>query len=390
MILGVPLFFLFCVYGVVNTYLPVFLSSLGYSVPEIGILMGCFEAAGLSIPVLVSSRVDKKGTHGRAVILLSLLIILVLPPLVLFHHFLVTALFLGLLAVGFKGSVPLIDALISRDLGDDASNYGKIRVIGSVGFVFVALLLQFTSLVNPDSARSIASAMGVPSLLVIISMIAIPGLLKRKPAPVMPEEQTGFIARYRERMKNFSPAFWFGIFLIFLGFFGLTPSQRFFSLYVRDFLGLESYAGLWALSAAAEIPFMFMSGYFIRKYGTEKLLVVSLAAITIRNLVYAVFPTFGGAVAGQLFHSVCFGIFHPAAVVFISERVPRRYLAVGLTLYTSFSMGLASVIGNVIGGFVIDGFGYRVLFVFFSFFPLIGIASFIRLRNVIFRKIALN
>ncbi len=48
MVLGIPLFFLFCVYGVVNTYLPVFISSMGYSVPEIGILMGCFEAAGLS------------------------------------------------------------------------------------------------------------------------------------------------------------------------------------------------------------------------------------------------------------------------------------------------------------------------------------------------------
>ncbi|OQB03380.1 MAG: putative 3-phenylpropionic acid transporter [Spirochaetes bacterium ADurb.Bin215] len=135
---------------------------------------------------------------------------------------------------------------------------------------------------------------------------------------------------------------------------------------------------------------MFLSGFFIRKYGTEKLLVVSLAAITIRNLVYAVFPTFGGAVAGQLFHSICFGLFHPAAVVFISERVPRRYLAVGLTLYTSFSMGLASVIGNVIGGFVIEGFGYRTLFVFFSFFPLIGIVAFMRFRNVVFRKTAVN
>ncbi len=390
MILGIPLFFLFCVYGVVNTYLPVFLSSLGYSVPEIGILMGCFEAAGLSIPVLVSSRVDKKGTHGRTVILLSILIILVLPPLVLIRHFLVTAIFLGFLAVGFKGSVPLIDALISRNLGDDTTNYGKIRVIGSVGFVFVTLLLQFTPMVNPDSATSIASAIIVPALLVIAAMLLIPGLLVRQPAAALPEEETGFLKKYRERMRNFSPAFWFGIFLIFLGFFGLTPSQRFFSLYVRDFLGMESYAGLWALSAAAEIPFMFLSGFFIRKYGTEKLLVVSLAAITLRNLVYAAFPTFGGAVAGQLFHSVCFGLFHPAAVVFISERVPRRYLAVGLTLYTSFSMGLASVIGNVIGGFVIDGFGYRTLFVFFSFFPLVGIAAFIRMRNILFRKMVSN
>lgn len=406
MILGLPLFFLFSVYGVVNAYLPVLLSSLGYSVSEIGLLLGCFEAAGLSIPIFISSRVDKRGNHGQTVILLTILMIIVLPPLVLFQNFFLSALFLGLLAVGFKGTVPLVDAMISRNMGSDNTNYGKIRVMGSIGFVFITLLLQFSRLINPDSAASIAGAIIIPALLVILSIMFIPGLLtvvprsSEKSSSIAETQEIAVVnpilaavlffrslpARYITQFKKLSPAFWFGIFLIFLGFFALTPSQRFFSLYVRDFLGLESYAGLWALSAAAEIPFMFLSGYFIRKHGTEKLLVVSLAAITIRNLVYAVFPTFGGAVAGQLFHSVCFGLFHPAAVVFISERVPRRYLAVGLTLYTSFSMGLASVIGNVIGGFVIEFYGYRVLFTLFSFFPLIGIAAFFRFRNIIFKK----
>lgn len=418
MILGLPLFFLFSVYGVVNAYLPVLLSSLGYSVSEIGLLLGFFEAAGLSIPIFISSRVDKRGNHGQTIIFLTLLMIIVMPPLVLFQNFFWSALFLGLLAVGFKGTVPLVDAMISRKMGSDNTNYGKIRVMGSIGFVFITLLLQFTRLVNPDSPASIASAIVVPALLVILSIIFIPGLLtliprssdnplKTEEPPVFNDSSSvtpmenpavmppikGFVhnvrslpVRYISSFKKLSPAFWFGILLIFLGFFGLTPSQRFFSLYVRDFLGLESYAGLWALSATAEIPFMFLSGYFIRKHGTEKLLVVSLAAITIRNLVYALFPTFGGAVAGQLFHSVCFGLFHPAAVVFISERVPPKYLAVGLTLYTSFSMGLASVIGNVIGGFVIEFYGYRILFTVFSFFPLIGIAAFFRYRDVIFKR----
>ena len=75
-----------------------------------------------------------------AVILLSLLIILVLPPLVLIRHFLVTAIFS--ISCRHLKFVPLIDALISKP---GTSNYGKIRVIGSIG-LFLTLLLQFTSL----------------------------------------------------------------------------------------------------------------------------------------------------------------------------------------------------------------------------------------------------
>ena len=166
----------------------------------------------------------------------------------------------------------------------------------------------------------------------------------------------------------------------------MTPSQRFFSLYVQQFLHLQSYSGLWALSAAAEVPFMFLSGWFIRKYGTEKIIVVSLLAIMVRNLVYATFPTFGGAVAGQLFHAICFGLFHPAAVVFVVERAPKHLVAIGMTLYTSVSVGLASVLGNIAGGIIIDTFGYRMLFVVFSFFPLVGIALFVALREQLSRR----
>ena len=84
---------------------------------------------------------------------------------------------------------------------------------------------------------------------------------------------------------------------------------------------------------------------------------------------------FGGAVVGQLFHSVCFGLFHPAAVVFIGERAPKRLLALALTMYTSVSVGIASVLGNVTGGLIIDRLGYRALFLAFAAFPLLGVMS---------------
>ncbi|HPS43367.1 MAG TPA: MFS transporter [Treponemataceae bacterium] len=421
MSMGLPLFLLFCVYGGVNVYLPVLLSGLGYSATMIGILQGIFEAAGLVFPIFVSSKVDRKGNYGTVMVLLGVLMAAVLPPLVLFNKFWVTALVLALFAVGFKGSVPVADALVSRVLGDDRVNYGKVRVLGSIGFVCITLLFQFTPLVNPDSASSIAFWMGLPALLFALSVLVIPGLLRVWPrqdsadasinatagestravtgesamvsAPNATLRPSNLLTTSTAKVKGalsvlaeFPFPFWAGIGLIFLGYLGMTPTQRFFSLYVREYLHLESYAGLWALSAAAEVPLMFLSGRFIRKYGTERILVVSLAAIAVRNLVYAAFPSFGGAVLGQLFHAICFGLFHPAAVVFVTERAPKRLMVVGMTLYSSVSVGIASVLGNVMGGFVIDSFGYIPLFTFFSVFPAVGLIAFFALRGRFIRR----
>lgn len=390
MVHGIPLFLIFGVYGVVNAYLPVMLSDLGYSVTEIGVLQGLFEAAGMAFPIFVNARVDRKGNYVAVITLLAVLMILVLPPLVAFRNFWLTGALLALLAVGYKGTVPLVDTMVSRSLGGDATDYGKVRVLGSIGFVCVTLLLQFTPLVDSSSASSIAIAMAVPCALFAVSVPLAPriaSLTSRTRGDRVEENGAGShdagkarlespaIASPRALVAAFPKSYWAGIAIVFLGFFGMTPSQRFFSLYVRDYLGLESYAGLWALSAAAEVPFMFLSGRFIKKYGTKNILVFSLAAIGARNLVYAAIPTFGGAVVGQLFHSVCFGLFHPAAVVFIGERAPKRLLALALTMYTSVSVGIASVLGNVTGGLIIDRLGYRALFLAFAAFPLLGVMS---------------
>lgn len=382
MVLGLPLFVIFAVYAVVNTYLPVLLSSLGYSVTEIGILQGVFEAAGLAFPIFITSRVSRSGRFSIVITALAGLMIVVLPPLIFVRSFWVTSVSLALFAVGYKGTVPLVDTMVSRSLGKKAIDYGKVRVLGSIGFVVAALLLQFTDVVDSSSPKSIAWAIAFPSALFILSIYAVPFIARIRPRVESAQEETDAdmphlsMKRPRAFIRAFPRSFWVGIAVIFLGFFGMTPSQRFFSLYVRDYLGLEVYALLWAVSAAAEVPFMFMSGMFIKRFGTKSILLCSLAAIGLRNVVYAAFPSLAGAVAGQLFHSVCFGLFHPAAVVFIGERVPKKMLAVALTLYTSVSVGIASVLGNVAGGWIIDTFGYRPLFLIFAAFPLAAVIVF--------------
>lgn len=370
-----PLFFLFSVYGVVNAYLPILLTNQGYSAFYIGLLLSFFEGAGLIFPLFFTARVDKKGNYGTVMIVLALLIFLAQPALVYAPYFWVTAFFLIPFGIGFKGLVPVSDGLTTHLLGERSSDYGKVRVAGTLGFVFVSLLLQFTPLLNPARSSSIAFWIAVPTLLFIISVFIIPGLMTAYPA-VDEGMAHKSVENSLHRLSDFPASFWVGIGLIFLGFLGLVPSQRFFSLYVQDFLHSTMYAALWALSAMVEIPFMYFSGTFLKWFGPKRLIFSALAAIAIRNLSYACIPGLAGAVIGQLLHGICFGLFHPAAIHFISGRIPRKHLVLALTIYISLGTGLSSVTGNLLGGFLIDFFGYPVLFTVFAGFPLLGLVLF--------------
>jgi len=264
MLMGIPLFLLFAVYGVVNAYLPILLFRLGYSASLIGILQGAFEAAGLLFPVFVTARVDRKGNYGVVMVALGLLMALMVPPLIHLRSFPITMLALAIFAIGYKGAVPVSDALVNRILGPESTDYGTVRVLGSIGFVCMTLLLQFTPLLDATSPTSIGIWLAIPAVLFSLSVLVIPGLLKRRPAvdahvsevgdeaaladasvagapssevpttllprtelaapvPSAPESspRRRSIRQRLEVLSVFPQSYWAGIFLIFLGFLGV-------------------------------------------------------------------------------------------------------------------------------------------------------------------------
>ncbi len=346
--------------------------------------MGIFEISGLVIPFAVSPFAARKGSYGIYLVFFGILMTLSPIPLMHVPVFAVTAVCLAVYAVGYKGVVPLSDSLANQLLGADRNRYGRVRVMGSIGFVVTALVMQARGNIALSSRTEMMLWLLVPALLFTLSMIFIPGLLERRPeggSSVLPEKNGSFMWSVPGMFSGFPGVFWFGMALVFLGFLGLVPSQRFFSLYVQEYLHIDAVAVLWALSAFSEIPFMFFSDRFLKRYGSMRLILFCLGAVAVRNLVYVAVPNLAGAVLGQLFNSVTYGLFHPAAVLFVARQAPPKYMVVGMSLYSVVAVGLAYVVGSAAGGFIADAAGYPALFVSFSFFPLTGFALYGILRR---------
>ena len=431
----VPSFFLFAVYAGITAWLPLFLRNMGYSVVHIGFLLAVFEVFGVIVPFFSGNIPAKNGKYGLFLFINGC--VLALIPCVMFSLplFALTALCLAVYASAIKAVIPVSDSFIGLQLGTKRDRYGRIRAVGSLGFVVANIVMQRFIHIDTISALETVLWMTVPAVLFSLSLIVIPGIMAPLPPPspnvtgAAPASQTssdvtgtapsesavkaesdpaaGTPADRTEKTEKpektelpekpkiprgffgtiagafslffgqFSPYYWLVLALIFLTMFGQAPTNHFFSMYVREYLHSDAAGFLWVLSALSEIPFMFFSNRFIRRYGSVKLLLFCSVASSVRNLVYVCFPSVTGAAAAQLFNSVTFGLFHPAAVMFAAQHARRKeQYVLSQLLYSICAIGTAKILASALGGIVVHRFGYGFLYASYSAFPLAGILLF--------------
>ena len=361
---GFPYFLLFTIYAVITAYLPITLKAIGFSTAQVGILL-----VGVCAPFFVMQWLDKTGRYGFMMCIFGVDMALLLLPLLRFHSFFVTGVCLGIFAIGFKGMVPVLDGFTTKALGQYHNQYGKIRALGSAGFVGMNLFLQLHPLISGKNPLSIIMSVSAGALLFVITLRWVPDLYDFGLVQTDEKSNAGVYDRL-DLLTAFPQVFWECLLLIFFAFLGLVPCQRFFSLYVEEYIKVEASAGLWALSAMAEIPMLIISGKLIQRFGKGQLFVVCLLSIVVRNCCYIFIPGIAGAVAGQLLHSISFGLFHPLSVL-LCVLQSRGNTVTAMTLFTAAS-GIAYVIGSMIGGYIIEYAGYPALFLLFSIFPAIG------------------
>jgi len=282
--------------------------------------------------------------------------------------------------------MPLTEAMATINLGE-GGNYGRIRVTGSIAFVFFVLLLQWIPVLPPDAPKNIAFWTIVTSILAIAVIFLVPSKYTTRKSLL--EESPSNIAAGKDVKKPtiWTPFFIAGLISISLNRLAMTPIYSFFSLFLVEYVQWDAVGLMWALASAAEIPFMFFSWRLIRRFGTMPILAFAGVMLALRLGLYVLFPFKAGIIIAQLLHSFCFGLFHPAAVAFVSSCVPPEQRSFGMTLYMSLGGGIPTLIGNFIGGFIIDYAGYRQLFGFFTIFAVLGAAICIVYRIVHRKKL---
>jgi PPP family 3-phenylpropionic acid transporter len=103
------------------------------------------------------------------------------------------------------------------------------------------------------------------------------------------------------------------------------------------------------------------------------MLIVSLAAISVRLGLFIVAPSIAFVALAQLLHAFTFGTFHTTAVAYVNLKVglPRRGL--GMAIYNAVGLGLPTFLASAAGGYIIEARGFPILFLIYGAVPLAGI-----------------
>ncbi|MDR0496055.1 MAG: MFS transporter [Treponema sp.] len=359
------------VYGIITPYLPLMLRNLGYRAAVVGILLAISEGAGILGPFLFGHLADRDGKYKSKLVIAYIFTAAAAFPIAVFSNPVISAVLIALLAVGYRSAMPLIDAITTINLGE-TGNYGKIRVSGSIAFVCFMFFMQWIPVLRPNTPFNIALWICITSVLAIIATIIIPSRLTNLKVP---EKDAGIDDGQNateQRKTIWTPVFIIGLIIIALSRLALTPIYSFLPMFLVEYMRWDAVGLMLAVAALSEIPFVYFSRPLIRKFGSMPILAFASAMVALRLAIFAIFPFKAGIITGQLLHSFCFGLFHPAAVAFITGCIPPKQRSFGMTVYLSLGCGVPLFIGNFLGGFIIDFAGFRSLFGTFTVFGILG------------------
>lgn len=374
--LYISFFFVYAIYAVINPFLQVMLRNLGYSYEMVGVLLSIFEVAGIVGPLVLSRKIDKRGNMRGALLFGTAFTSLGVVMLMFSRIHLFTVLGLVVVAFFMRSLLPILDSYVNNLFNGDAQKYTFLRSFGTVGFVFFSLAFAIANKPNLESNVSI----GIYALFACFMFFVPVTFWKAEPT----RAKRSCLLVSEPEGKWYDRAFIVGLVIIAFNRVSMSSVTSFFSLYLVEELSINAISLMNAIGAGSEYGAMILAGILIqrKKVLPVHLLMISSVALVVRLLLYAFVPTFGGVLAAQLLHSLCYGFFHPAAIFFVARRVKRSHRTVGMSMYVSLGTGLPAVIGSSLGGVVVEQFGYRPLFMGYSLFALFSL-----LLSIVFYRV---
>jgi PPP family 3-phenylpropionic acid transporter len=372
--LGIVYLLFFSIWGISGPYLQIILRRLGYSPSMIGWFLGFAELVGIAAPIFIARIADHSGKSRPSLFYSGIGILTGAIFLVLLKRPVITLLSIVTLSLGLKTPIPVLDASIFKTIekqkssGGKALNYGTMRALGSLGFVIVTVMVQLIPGFDVKPPEIMVLALCGITILYILSLVLMPDTGKQDEKPKPQAFSFGWV----------DSTFAIGLVVIALGRLAMSSVNSFLSLYLTEDLGWNSIGAMYALAAAVEIPMMLFSWKIMRRVSPMGIVALGSAAIILRLLIYAIFPTKLGVITGQLLHSLCYGLLLPATVAFVNLKTPPAHRTTGMALLLSVGTGLPIFVGSAIGGLVVEAFGYRWLFASFTLFAAASLALYFR------------
>jgi PPP family 3-phenylpropionic acid transporter len=118
------------------------------------------------------------------------------------------------------------------------------------------------------------------------------------------------------------------------------------------------------LMASSELPTAFIFSRLKRRFGSARLLCMSMAMSAVKALAFLLAGSLPLLLLAQPIQMLSYGLFTPSAVFFVNESVPEADRVKGQSLMMVASNGLGGVLGSALAGRVLDLGGVNAMLIF--------------------------
>ena len=334
-LLSIFYYFYFSVVGVYIIFIPKVLSEIGYSAIEIGVVLGASPLVRFILPFLFMKGLKlNTKMFNFALIVMSLSAISFYFSVHDFYKLLLSNVFLG---VGLSLILPYIEFISLEVMGKE--KYGRIRLFGSIGFIFIALILvNFLS-----GYREYLSALLLLTLVTAIIAFVIVRLKDREKV-VETRPQGNDIKLLEDYML------WGGLILMQMSF---GSFYNFFTIYATDHgIKLDVTVYLWSFGVIFEIVMFFFQAKLLHKNLLTLLKFTTFITAVRWFLVFSFAENLGVLFFTQSIHALSFALFHSAAISYLHHLYKNKTLA--QQFFSGITYGLGGLSGAVIAGYIYE------------------------------------
>ena len=337
-------------------YIPLYYRSIGIDVASIGLLAALWAGVAVVTAPIWGAIADRLGSVRVPLVAAGVIAAGGAAALAFATEPLAVACLVPVIGAGTSGLVPLLDSRTLDIVGESRERYGRVRAWGSIAFigasVGVGLLLDRTG------PRGLFLVMVPAVLLTAVAAYVLLGEGKRTDVRRLPWSlsQLGFL---RERRLGL---FFVGAVLLWAT---TAAVSTFLSVRIADLGGSSQLVGYaWALGAAVEVPIMFSFPRLVRRFGSERLLVIAALAYVVRSTAFALTNDPVILVALTPLSGVGFALFQVGMVTYVARSAPPGMRATAQALFSGTAFSLGSIAGSTLGGQLAGMVGLGRLFGF--------------------------
>ncbi|XP_034839248.1 uncharacterized protein Sugb [Maniola hyperantus] len=276
--------------------------------------------------------------------------------------------------VGQAVVVTFADAICFNLLGTKISLYGRQRLWGSVGFGIFSLLTGVLIDVISEGAVKNYTVAFILMFVFMTGDVIVSCYLKVESTKM----SINILADVGSLLTSL-PTFVFMLWTIAVGLCtGLI--WQFLFWHIEDISGLSCEGGyvktLQGLVSAiqtfgGEIPFMFVSGYLLRKFGHTNTMSLVLFAFGVRFMLYSIVTNPWWILPIEMFQGITFGMFYPTMTSYATVVSPPGTETTVQGVVGAVFEGVGTSLGSFIGGRLYTAYGGWNTFQYF------GIGAFV-------------